>query len=284
MEQAFLESLMDKAWPALEREDFDVENLGLEDLVVENLGLEDLGRGNAGEWVLRASGGVTQRANSVWPRNSDGGPNGNQSITRAVRAAAEWYRLRRLPLIFQVFDDSRSSGLNAVLDEQRFTRQSATRIMVRSMDDLPASSSGRNVELADEPSEEWLHVWWSVDGRGGDAELSVAHKILTGCPALYAMVRDDDGAPAAVGRLALVDGWGGIYSMATSAGHRRRGYGTEALTALLNAGAQRNLEGFWLLVTEANRGAQLLYSGAGFADYGSYLYRQAPLRRASSGC
>ncbi|MFK0038543.1 GNAT family N-acetyltransferase [Paenarthrobacter sp. NPDC090517] len=258
MEQTFLESLMDKAWPALERED-------------------------TGAWVLRASGGVTQRANSVWPRNS-GGPNGDPGIPRSVRAAAEWYRLRRLPLIFQVFDDSRSSGLNAVLDEQRFTRQSATRIMVRGMEGLPVSKSGRSVEMADELSEEWLRVWWSVDGRGGDAEQSVAHKILTGCPALYAMVRGDDGVPAAVGRLALVDGWGGIYSMATSAGHRRRGYGTEVLTALLNAGAQRNLEGFWLLVTEANRGARLLYSQAGFADYGTYLYRQAPLRRASSGC
>ncbi len=269
MKQAFLESLMDKAWPALERED---------------LGVEDLLRGNAGEWVLRASDGVTQRANSVWPRTSGGGSDGNQGITRAVRAAADWYRLHRLPLIFQVFDDSRSSGLNAVLDEQRFTRQSETRIMLRGMDGLPVSTSGRNVEMAEEPSEEWLHVWWSVDGRGGDSELSVAHKILVGCPALYAMVRDDDGVPAAVGRLALVDGWGGIYSMATSAGHRRRGYGTDVLTALLQAGTRQDLKGFWLLVTEANRGAQILYSQAGFAHSGSYLYRQAPLRRASSGC
>ncbi|WP_420178211.1 GNAT family N-acetyltransferase [Paenarthrobacter sp. TA1.8] len=259
MEQAVLETLMDKAWPALERE-------------------------KSGEWVLRASGGVTQRANSVWPSTSGGGPNGKPGITRGVRAAAEWYRHRRLPLIFQVFDDHRSAGLNAVLDEQRFTRQSATRIMVRGMDELPVSSSGRNVELADEPSEEWLRVWWSVDGRGGSAELSVAHKILSGCPALYAMVRDDDGVPAAVGRLALVDGWGGIYSMATSAGHRRRGYGTDVLTALLHAGTRQDLKGFWLLVTEANRGAQILYSQAGFAHSGSYLYRQAPLRRASSGC
>lgn len=263
MEQALLETLMDKAWPALERQDLDV--------------------GEAGQWVLRASDGVTQRANSVWPRSASGVPNGNPDIPRSVRAAGEWYRLRRLPLIFQVFDDSCSADLNAVLDEQRFTRQSATRIMVRGMEELPVTS-GRNVDMADEPSEEWLRVWWSADGRGGDAELSVAHKILTACPSLYATVRDDNGAPAAVGRLALVDGRGGIYCMATSASHRRRGYGTEVLAALLNAGVHRNLEGFWLLVTESNRGAQLLYSQAGFTDHGSYLYRQAPLRRASSGC
>lgn len=269
LEQAFLESLMDKAWPALERESLDLEGPDL---------------GNTGEWILRASDGVTQRANSVWPRNPDGGSKGNPDLARSVRAAAEWYRLRRLPLIFQVFDDSRSAALNTVLDAQRFTRQSETRIMVRGVDELPVSTSGRHVDVADVPSDEWLRVWWSVDGRGGDAELSVAHKILLACPALYATVRDYDGVPAAVGRLALVDGWGGIYSMATSAGHRRRGFGTRVLVALLNAGAERNLQGFWLLVTEANRGAQLLYTQAGFTDYGRYLYRQAPLRRASSGC
>jgi ribosomal protein S18 acetylase RimI-like enzyme len=264
MEQAFLETLMDKAWPALEREELELDGVG--------------------EWVLRASGGVTQRANSVWPRDPSGGQQENRGIVRAVLAAAQWYRLRRLPLIFQVFDDSRSAALNAVLDEQGFTRQSATRIMVRDAEEQSGSTSAGNVDLADVPSGEWLRVWWSVDGRGGEAELSVAHKILTACPALYAMVRDDDGVPAAVGRLALVDGWGGIYSMATSAEHRRRGYGTEVLAALLKAGAQQGLEGFWLLVTEANHGAQSLYSQAGFTDHGSYLYRQAPLRRAPSGC
>ncbi len=264
MEQAFLESLMDKAWPALER--------------------EELEREETGDWVLRASGGVTQRANSVWPRNASGGLEEGPGIAPSVRAAAEWYRLRRLPLIFQIFDDSRSAALNAYLDEQRYTRQSATKIMVRGVAGLPVSTSGRNIEMAAEPSDEWLRVWWTVDGRGGEAERSVAHKILSACPALYALVRDDDGVPAAVGRLALVDGWGGIYSMATSAEHRRRGYGTEVLAALLNAGTHHDLEGFWLLVTEANHGAQRLYSQAGFSSHGSYLYRQAPLRRAPSGC
>jgi ribosomal protein S18 acetylase RimI-like enzyme len=156
--------------------------------------------------------------------------------------------------------------------------------MVRGAEGLPANISGRDVDLTGEPSEEWLRVWWSVDGRGGDAELAVAQKILLASPGLYATVRDDDGVPAAVGRLALVDGWGGIYSMATSAQHRRRGYGTEVLAALLNAGVEQKLEGFWLLVTEANHAAQSLYSRAGFTYNGSYLYRQAPLKRASSGC
>ncbi|MCD4850927.1 GNAT family N-acetyltransferase [Arthrobacter sp. AK01] len=285
VDQATIETLMDKAWPAIEREDLECDSTV--------------------KWVLRASEGVTQRANSVWPMAPafTAAADSDVRLTRSVRTASEWYRRRRLPLIFQVFDDSRSAALNGVLDRQRFTRQSETKIMVRGRDGVPANLPGPDVELSDVPSAEWLSVWWSVDGRGGDPELSVAQKILSGCPAAYALVRDDApgapprgrpaaagggrdpaGVPAAGGRLALVDGWGGIYSMATSVEHRRKGYGTRVLNGLLEAGAQRGLEGFWLLVTAANHGAQGLYAQAGFTEHGSYLYRQAPLKRSVSGC
>ncbi|MGO4859907.1 GNAT family N-acetyltransferase [Arthrobacter sp. 2MCAF14] len=256
MSLASIGELMDRAWPAPDRED-------------------------AGGWVMRAAGGVTQRANSVWPREQA------DDHESAVRAATQWYRSRRLPLIFQVFDDERSTGLNAVLDAQRFTRQSETLIMVRPGGILPATRLGdlsTDVELSEVPSEEWLRLWWSVDGRGGDAELEIARKILVSCPSVYALVRDDDGAPAAVGRLALVDGKGGIYCMATEAGHRRRGFGQRVLDALLTAGRHRAVSELWLLVMASNTGARALYEGAGFAEHGRYLYRQARPQRALSGC
>ena len=46
-----LEALMDAAWPAAEAEE-------------------------SGGWVLRAASGVTQRANSVWPREPGLDPHG----------------------------------------------------------------------------------------------------------------------------------------------------------------------------------------------------------------
>ena len=85
-------------------------------------------------------------------------------------------------MIFQVFDTPASSGLNAVLDEEGFTRQSETLIMVRAArtvresglasaaDTVPgggnAPEPGAGVEIAEHPPE-WLELWWSVDGRGG---------------------------------------------------------------------------------------------------------------------
>ena len=249
------EPLLDAAWPSVERFD-------------------------TGEWVLRAAEGVTQRANSVWPRNSAKAP------VDALRGAAQWYRERRLPLIFQVTDTPANRELNAVLDGQGFTRQSETLIMARpaEAEPVPSPAAAAPVEISDGPDDEWLALWWSVDGRGGAAELETARAILTGCPSLYALVRDDDGRPAAVGRLAMVQGTGGVYCMATSPTHRRRGYASMVLQALLSGGSARGLDHFWLLVTAANQGAQQLYAQAGFKESGRYLYRQQRPRRALTGC
>jgi ribosomal protein S18 acetylase RimI-like enzyme len=274
---------MDLAWPAPDR-------------------LESNG------WVLRAASGVTQRANSVWPREPRADPHAQYALLREARL---WYRDRRLPLIFQLFDDPRSAGLHAVLNAEGFTRQSETIVMW--LDAAPAGTRPAltapqamrpepGVEISTEPSPEWLELWWQVDGRGGPAELATARSILTGCASVYALVRSDDGAPAAVGRLALpadgpaVDapkpagtggaagGWGGLYSMATRPDARRRGYAARIMQALLGEGAARQVAGYWLLVTAANHGAQQLYAAAGFNEAGRYIYRQDRPKRHLTGC
>ena len=275
-----LEALMDAAWPAPEREE-------------------------AGGWVLRAASGVTQRANSVWAR--DPGVDDPHRQLAALRAARLWYRNRRLPLIFQIFDGPRQAGLHAVLDDEGFTRQSETLVLVRGPRPETRPETGAEtgaetgrpdpaVEISAEPSAEWLNLWWSVDGRGGADGLAVAGRILTGCPALYALVRDDGGAPAAVARLALPGagptghtgptgpGWGGLYCMATRPDARRRGYGGRVVRALLREGGDRGVAGYWLLVMASNAGARSLYADAGFREAGRYLYRQERPKRHLTGC
>lgn len=258
-----LEALMDAAWPAPERQDI-------------------------GGWVLRAASGVTQRANSIWPRDEPGlDPHGRHD---ALRTARLWYRNRRLPLIFQVSADARHQALNALLDEEGFTRQTETLILVR--DAVPGRGKGpgrgNGLEVSGQPAEEWLRLWWSLEGRGGAAELEVARGILTGCPSVYALVRDGDGIPAAVGRLAVPSAGagnrGGLYTLTTRPDARRRGHATRIIEALLAAGARRGLEGYWLLVAASNAGARELYARAGFREAGRCLYRQERPKRHLTGC
>ncbi len=268
-----LEALMDAAWPAAERQE-------------------------SGGWVLRAASGVTQRANSVWARDPGEDP---ERQLAALREARLWYRSRRLPLIFQIFDGPRHAGLHSVLDAEGFTRQSETLVLVRRSwvepgGEFSAVPGGETVdvdpavEFSAEPSAEWLDLWWSVDGRGGAAALPVARGILEGCPAVYALVRDDGGVPAAVGRLALPDTepteprWGGLYCMATRPNSRRQGLGGRIVRALMREGEARGVGNYWLLVTAANAGARNLYANAGFREACRYLYRQERPKRHLTGC
>ncbi|MDQ0825707.1 ribosomal protein S18 acetylase RimI-like enzyme [Arthrobacter sp. B2I5] len=263
-----LEAAMDAGWPALERHD-------------------------AGGWILRAAGGVTQRANSIWPRDLTAGQSGDD-LPGLLREARAWYRRQRLPVIFQLFDNPPASALHDLLDAEGFTRQSETLVMTlsASADPLPAAApvtaaTGLSpVELSSVPSPDWLRVWWDVDGRGGEDALATARAILEGCPSLYALVRDPNGKAAAVGRLALPNGTrhGGLYCMATLPDARRRGFATAIMRALLHAGVEQGVADFWLLVTAANHGAQTLYAQAGFREAGRYLYRQERPRRALTGC
>lgn len=246
------EVLMDAAWPATHRQD-------------------------TGDWVLRAASGVTQRANSVWPMRTAA------DEKAAVRAALLWYRKIRLPVIYQLTDDPRHDSLNALLDSEGYTRQSETLLMHRRP--AGAESTGSvSAEVLDDPSDEWLRLWWSVDGRGGEADLAVARGILSGCPSLYALIRDGDGVPAAVGRLALVGTYGGLYCMATRPDARRQGYARRIVDALLREGSRRGVSGYWLMVTASNIAAQELYKNAGFTEAGRYLYRQERPKRQLTGC
>ncbi|PYI37070.1 GNAT family N-acetyltransferase [Arthrobacter psychrolactophilus] len=253
---------MDAAWPALDRS-------------------------TAEGWALRSAGGVTQRANSIWPAREA------HDIDAALRMARDWYTARRQPVIFQVMHRPEHAGLDALLDELHYSRQSETLIMTATEEDTSClaqlEQAAVHIVIAPTPSPQWLDLWWSVDGRGGSEEKAIAERILAGSPALYATALDDQGQAVGTGRLALPvidggEGWGGIYSMAVHPTARRQGIATAVLAELVAAGKEFGVENYWLMVTAANAGAQTLYGQAGFAEVGRYHYRQASLRRAPMAC
>lgn len=250
-----LEVLMNAAWPAPEVMD-------------------------CGGWVLRSASSVTQRANSVWPRSEPA------DLGAALRETVRWYAGHRQPVIFQVTRRPENDSLERLLDLQRYSRQSETLIMTAAVSAADAVSTPAGIELTlgDKPSEEWLELWWRVDGRGGAVERGVAKEILTGVPSLYASAVNDGGAVVGTGRLTLLNGWAGIYCMSVHPDFRRQGIAAAILRQLLDAARQRRTAQAWLLVTAANAGAQALYDDAGFTEVGRYHYRQAPLRRAPMAC
>lgn len=214
-------------------------------------------------WVARFSGGVTQRANSVLPLASP------TNLERTLARVEKLYADRGLPTIFQLGPGTES--LDRVLAARGYEFGSPTSTQTVEVGDvLPPDG----VEIGKSPDPDWLDLWWAVDGRGDADALAIAVKILTGGPALYATMRDDRGATA-IGRMALVGEWGGVYCMAVRDDARRRGLGTTVLTALLAAGRARGITRSWLHVLDRNTAARRLYERAGYTEAATYHYRSS---------
>ncbi|WP_308470889.1 GNAT family N-acetyltransferase [Clavibacter michiganensis] len=275
---ALLDGLADRGWPADLRE-------------------------RHGGWILRAAGGVTRRANSVLPV----GP--VDDVEAALDAAEAFARRHGIAPCVQVSPASEPADLAARLAARGYVAEARTLVQVAdagtvadavadadadAVVDAVAVAAGAAadrpadpalaVRVADEPDDAWLDAWWSVDGRGGSAELAVARRILTGGPAVYADVRQRpaDGTPArvlATARLALVGGWGGLYSVATRPEARRRGLSRAASAAAVAAGRERGVTALWLQVVEENAGARALYAALGFATASRYEYWTGPTSR-----
>ncbi|RIJ50339.1 GNAT family N-acetyltransferase [Clavibacter lycopersici] len=255
---ALLDDLADRGWPAEIRD-------------------------RHGSWVLRAAGGVTKRANSVLPagRVAD--------ADAALEAAEAFAHEHGIAACVQVSPASEPADLAARLAARGYVAEARTLVQVADADDVAGrlgeatpADPALEVTVADAPDDAWLDAWWSVDGRGGPAELAVARRILTGGPAMYAAVREraaadgSAGAVLATARLALVDGWGGLFAVATRPAARRRGLSRAAMAAAVRAGIDRGITALWLQVVEENDGARALYAGLGFATASRYEYWTRP--------
>ena len=209
-------------------------------------------------WRLRASAGVTRRANSALPL-SDALP---------VDAVVDFYRARDLPPVVQVSD----AATDAALQRLGWQRDIDVEVMAG-----PVPAGPSTAEVATIPTEEWLDCWWAVDGRGGDEELDVARRMLDAisAPAAYVSVVQD-GRTVAVGRGVAQEGHLGVFSMAVRPELRRRGLGREVLHALGAWGATCGARTAYLQVFQGNEQARSLYAAAGLTTAHHYHYRMLP--------
>ena len=209
-------------------------------------------------WLLRAAQGVTRRANSALPL-SDALP---------VEQVVAFYRERDLPPVVQVSDQA----TDAALANLGWVRDIAVEVMTAP---LPEASSSAVVRA--EPEQDWVDCWWTVDGRGGQAELDVALRMLgrIPAPAAYASVVEH-GRTVAVGRAVAQEGLLGVFSMAVRPEARRRGLARQLLHALSDWGRGHGAGTAYLQVFDGNTAARALYASAGFATAHHYHYRSLP--------
>lgn len=217
-----------------------------------------------GDWLLRAAGGWTGRANSALAVGDPGMP-----LADALAAVTAWYAARGLPPACQV-PLPLADDVDAELAAAGWHASTPVLVLAAPIDrlrrgifDLPP------VTLADVPSEDWCGMLAARRGLP-----PAGRSVLTGTPATFAEVRDGSGELLAIGRSAVVERHLGLFAVEVAPGHRRRGLARHVMKALADAAVDRAHTAY-LQVEETNAPARALYEGLGFRTHHRYRYRRA---------
>ena len=237
-----------------------------------------------GDWVLRASRGFTQRANSVVTAGSPGIP-----VPAALDTVEAWYAERALPANLTLAGPVGFDPADDEVGVEALRRGYAARVPTltltaptRLIADLPPAqaSPGPAGVRGPQPVEvgpELTDAWFTAYRAYRDVDDVAARAILTGSPGqVFATARDDHGTVVGIGRLGLAAAWGGIAAMWVAPRARRRGIATGMLGALARAAGRSGAASLHLQTDTDNTTALALYERHGFERHHCYVNLRLP--------
>jgi ribosomal protein S18 acetylase RimI-like enzyme len=225
-----------------------------------------------GDWLLRAGGGFTGRANSVLALGDPGMP-----LDSALEAAERWYVDRGLPPRVQLLDRETPVGLAALLDQRGWAVSPLVHVMTGEIGHVlraaPApAATDLVVRLDDEPDDAWLACYRQDGGTLPPA----ARDVLTNHPAaVFASLRAGDRA-IAIARATVDQRWAGLFAVEVAVAHRGAGLGALVSAAALRHAAEGGARRTYLQVSADNQPALALYERLGYTKHHDYVYRQQP--------
>jgi ribosomal protein S18 acetylase RimI-like enzyme len=228
-----------------------------------------------GEWLLRAGGGFTSRANSALVVGDPG-----MAPEAALDAVEQWYATRGLPPRIQLPDQATPPGLTEALDRRGWAVSPGVHVMTAELGHvLRAATASTELELRIDkaPDAGWLGCY----RQDGGTLPPVAREVLTNHPgAVFASFRRGERA-VAIARAAVDDRWAGLFAVEVAPDHRRLGLGGLVSAAALRWAGQRGARRTYLQASADNLPAIALYERLGYATHHDYVYRYPSPQRSS---
>ena len=212
-------------------------------------------------WLMRATGGVTNRANSILPLVTNLETGALTDFAEKLQSAQEFYQKRNLPTIFQVALPTwqiLSEKLRSIGAVETLHGNTMVTDLISSKQIVPA---GFEIVQSDQFSDEWL----GVNPTPG------IEKILSGCAATY-LSGLKNGKAIATCRIALAKGWSSITRVFVHQDFRGQGLGKAIVAAALEASFEQGATKALLQVEANNAIAIGVYESLGFNFHHEYSY------------
>ncbi|WP_240615875.1 GNAT family N-acetyltransferase [Nakamurella deserti] len=240
-------------------------------------GWRGTGTATLGDWLLRAGGGFTGRANSVLVLGSPG-----VALPAAMARVEAFYGEHGLPPMFQIpfvpeRTDDEPIRTSRALQSAGWRAFNETTVLVASLKAAQRSFPGSDLgefRHAAEPSAEWL-AGYLYRGRlrpPGRPLPAAAVAVLTNADGPDFVSLHADGEQLGVARGVLVDDWLGVTAVTVAERHRRRGVGTALMAELVRWAADRGATHAYLQADAANTAALKMYRRGGFKEHHRYHY------------
>lgn len=213
-------------------------------------------------WLVRKSGGISRRVNSV-NAVSPGTLPLSEKVAHCEAMFSRWGQRS----VFRITPLS-EPGLEQMLLERGYAVEAPTNVMLTA---LVAREGDTRVTLADSFEPAWAQASAQMRGLPDDeAEILARQHRTIAVPTLWASVRDG-GTVLGVGAAAVERGWAGLHGIYVSRDGRRRGLARAISVSLLSRAHAMGARRAWLQVEQANAAAIPLYRSLGFET--SWTYR-----------
>jgi ribosomal protein S18 acetylase RimI-like enzyme len=212
-------------------------------------------------WLMRASGGVTNRANSVLPLAANLEAGSLTDFTEKLAATQDFYQKRNLPTIYQL-----ALPTWQVLYDKLSSIGAVEKIRANTMvTDLASAEQRLTAGFEIEQSSQFNNEWLELHPTPG------IEKILSGCDATYLTILKK-GQTIGTCRIALAKGWSSITRVYVHKDFRGQGLGKAIVSAALQASFEQGATKAVLQVEANNAIAIGVYESLGFNFHHEYSY------------
>ena len=225
-----------------------------------------------GGWLLRATEGVTRRANSVLPL---GNPD-DKTLEAALEHVQLFYKEHALPTRFQMTSASQPDELDSFLESKELIIDMRVKVLTVPLANIHLEEPEVGVVVFGSPWNDWFMTYQTASGFKKQ-QMKVRQGIIE-------RISNEKACAAAIlgekvmgiGLAVLDQEWLGLFSLVTEPKVRRQHIATSITQSLIGWGLSRGAQYGYLQVEETNEPAQKLYFGLGFTEAYSYWYRVTP--------